>query len=69
MAIYTKHGKKLDNTRIRIDGDCYVGDKVIKIRVLVEGEGVPRLLYVTDLLADNGKEEIEAVIKAALKTR
>jgi hypothetical protein len=69
MAIYTKLGKKLDNTGIRIDGDCYAGDKIIKLRAVVEGEQLPRLLYVTDLLADNGKEEIDAVIKAVLKKR
>jgi hypothetical protein len=69
MAIYTKLGKKLGNNAIRIDGDCYVGDKVIKVRAVVDGEHVPRLFYVTDLIADRGKQEIDDVIKAALKTR
>jgi hypothetical protein len=69
MAIYTKLGKKLDNKAIRIDGDCYVGDKVIQIRAVVEGQSVLRLFYVTDLIADHGKQEIDDVIKAVLKTR
>jgi hypothetical protein len=69
MAIYTKLGKKLDNSAIRIDGDCYVGDKVIQVRAVVEGEHVPRLFYVTDLIADRGQREIDDVIKAFLKTR
>jgi hypothetical protein len=67
MAIYTKLGKKLDNSAIRIDGDCYVGDRVIKVRAMVEGEHLARLFYVTDLIADRGKQEINDVIKAVKK--
>jgi hypothetical protein len=69
VAIYTKHGKRLDNNAIWIDGDCYAGDKVIKIRAIVEGERLARLLYVTDLLADDGKREIEDAIQGVLKKR
>jgi hypothetical protein len=69
VSIYTKHGKKVLSETIRIDGDCYFADKVIKIRAVVEGETASRLLYVTDLLADDGRREIEDVIKAVLKKR
>lgn len=69
MAIYTKLGKKVLEDTIRIDGDCYVGDKVIKIRAQVERERVARLLYVTDLLADGGKKEIQDEIRALLTKR
>jgi hypothetical protein len=69
VAIYTKHGKKLINDSIRIDGDCYVGDNLINIRALVEGEDVPRLFYRTDLRADDDKREIDDVINAMLKKR
>jgi hypothetical protein len=67
MAIYTKHGKKIINDSIHIDGECYFADKVIKMRALVEGETAPRLIYVTDLLADHGKAEINDVIAANSK--
>jgi hypothetical protein len=69
VAIYTKLGKKVLEDTIRIDGDCYVGDKVIKIRAQVERERVARLLYVTDLLADGGKKEIQDEIRALLTKR
>jgi hypothetical protein len=69
VAIYTKHGKRVLADTIRIDGECYVADKVIKIRAVVEGEIVPRLFYVTDLLADDGHREIHDVIKTVLKKR
>lgn len=64
MAIYTKFGRKILNDSIRIDGDCYFGDRPIRIRALVEGRTHPQLLYISDLIADDGKEEIRAVIKA-----
>jgi hypothetical protein len=64
VAIYTKHGKRLIKESITVDNDCYVGRKVIKIRALVEGRTGPQSLYVSDLLADNGKREIQDVISA-----
>lgn len=64
LAIYTKFGRKILNDSILIDGDCYFGDRPIKIRAVVEGRTHPQLLYISDLIADNGKEEIQAVIKA-----
>lgn len=67
MAVYTKLGKKIINDSITVDGDCYAGDKQIKIRALVEGKSTPQLLYITDLLADNGKQEIDDVVRASLK--
>lgn len=69
VAIYTKHGKRLDSKAMWIDGDCYAGDKVIKIRAIVEGERLARLFYVTDLLADDGRREIQTAIQAVLKKR
>ena len=69
MALYTKYGRKILNDSIMINGDCFVGDKVIRIRALVEGRTAPRLFYLTDILADNGKAEIDDVIRANLKNR
>jgi hypothetical protein len=69
VAIYTKHRKRLISDSIRIDSDCYVGDNLINIRALVEGEDLARLFYLSDLLADDGKREIDDVIKAMLKKR
>ena len=64
VAIYTKHGKKLIKESITVDNDCYVGRKIIKIRALVEGRTAPQSFYVSDLLADNGRQEIQDVIDA-----
>lgn len=69
MALYSKYGRKIINDSIMIDGDCYVGDKVIKIRALVEGKIAPQLFYLTDVLADNGKAEVDDVVRANLKKR
>jgi hypothetical protein len=64
VAIYTKHGKKIIKESITVDSDCYVGRKVIKIRALVEGRNERQSLYLSDLLADNGNQEIQNVINA-----
>lgn len=69
MAIYTKLGKRLLQETIRIDDDCYIGDKVIRFRAVVEGQRIARLHYVTDLLADGGKTEIQAEIRSLLSKR
>ena len=69
MPIYTKHGKKVLSETINIDRDCYIGDKVIKLRALVDGETAPRLLWVTDLLVDDGRPEIQTAIQNVLKKR
>jgi hypothetical protein len=69
VAIYTKLGKEVLRDTIRIDGECYAGEKVIKIRASIAGESEPRSLYITDLLADDGKDEIQNAIKAALSRR
>ena len=67
VAIYTKHGKRLIEESITVDNDCYVGRKVIKIRALVKGHTAPQSFYISDLLADNGKQEIKDVINANIK--
>jgi len=64
VAIYTKYGKEIIKESVTVDRDCYVGNKVIKIRALVEGRNERQSLYVSDLLADNGKREIQDVIDA-----
>jgi hypothetical protein len=67
VAIYTKHGKRLIKESITVDSDCYVGRKAIKIRALVEGQTSRQSLYISDLLADNGKQEIQDAINANTK--
>lgn len=69
MSIYTKHGKRLLNDTIRIDGECYAGNKLIQVRALVEGASVPQLFYLSDLVADEGRKEIDQVIKANRKAK
>ena len=64
VAIYSKHGKRLIKESITVDNDCYVGRKVIKIRALVEGRNERQSLYISDLIADNGRQEIQDVIDA-----
>jgi hypothetical protein len=67
VAIYTKHGKRLITESITVDGDCYVGRKAIKIRALVEGQTIRQSFYISDLLADNGKQEIQDAINETTK--
>jgi hypothetical protein len=64
VAIYTKHGKRIVKESITLDSDCYVGRKVIKIRALVDGREEKQSFYLSDLIADNGKQEIQDVISA-----
>lgn len=65
MAIYTKVGDEVSN--IRIDGDCYTSGQLIQVWGLVTGQTSPRLLYISDLHADGGKQEIKAVTQAIAK--
>ena len=51
---------------IRIDSSWFA-DKVIRIRAVAEGEKQEKVLWVKDLLADDGKSEIQATIAAARK--
>ena len=67
VAIYTKHGKRLIKESITIDSDCYVGRKAIKIRALVEGQTTRQSFYISDLLADTGKQEIQDAINETTK--
>lgn len=59
MAVYTKHGQLLSPKSAHIGPDCYFADKVIKIRAVPERRKKEQVYWVKDLLADNGKPEIE----------
>lgn len=60
--IYTKAGDTV--TDLWIDHECYYREKLIQIHGTVEGK--IRLLYLSDLKADD-KKEIHHVVKAALR--
>lgn len=62
MAVYTKHGQRITKEFARIDENCYFGDKVIKIRAVPENRKKEQVYWVKDLLADDGRPEIEAFI-------
>ena len=62
MAIYTKQGLRIPHESARIDDACYFADKVIKIRAVPETRTKENVYWVRDLLADEGKAEIEAFI-------
>ena len=63
MAIYTKHGQRITGESVRIDPSCYFADKILRIRVVPEKGKREQVYWVKDLLADDGKQEIEAFIK------
>jgi hypothetical protein len=67
VAIYTKLGKQLVKESITIDSGCYVGRKAIKIRACIEGQTSFKYFFISDLLADNGRQEIQDVINANSK--
>jgi hypothetical protein len=62
MAVYTKHGQRISNESARVDETCYFADKVIKIRAIPENRRKEQVYWVKDLLADDGKPEIESFI-------
>jgi hypothetical protein len=63
IAIYTKHGQRIPNESAHVDESCYFADKVIKIRAVPESRRKEQVYWVKDLLADNGKQEIEGFIR------
>ena len=69
MAIYTKHGYMIINDSIHVDRSCYFDSKLLKIWALFEGATAEHQFFISDLKADNGKTEIDDVIRAALKSR
>lgn len=62
MAVYTKHGQRIKNGSARIDESCYFGNRVIKIRAVPDNRKKEQVYWVKDLLADDGRPEIEAFI-------
>jgi hypothetical protein len=62
MAIYTKHGQRLAPELARTDPSCFLGDKPFRIRAIAETDRKEQVYWVRDLLADNGRAEIEAFI-------
>jgi len=69
MAIYTKHGYMIINDSIHIDHSCYLDNKLLKVWALFDGATAEHQFFISDLKADNGKTEIDDVIRAALKSR
>lgn len=68
MAVYTKRGERLTEESAHLDTGCYFADRVIKIRAVLENTRKEQVYWVKDLLADDGKPEIEAFI-TTLKRR
>lgn len=66
MSVYTKSGRRIAFESAHIDEDCYIADKLVKIRVGPKGRKTERVYWVWELLADGGKTEIQDFI-AALK--
>ena len=69
MAIYTKHDQRMISESIRIDASCYFDEKLLKVWALVERATTERQFFISDLKSDNGKTEVDDLIRAALKTR
>jgi hypothetical protein len=64
MAVYTKHGQRLAAELARTDPGCCLGDKVFRIRAVPKNRKKEQVYWVRDLLADNGRAEIEAFISS-----
>jgi hypothetical protein len=62
MAIYTKYGQRIPGESIRIDASCYFADTVVRIRAVAEGRKKEQVYWVKDLLADDGKAEIQRIL-------
>ena len=62
MAVYTKHGQRIRSEAARIDASCYFGDQVFKIRAVAEGRKKEQVYWVRELLADNGRAEVEGFV-------
>lgn len=68
MAIYSsKHAKELIAESMRID-PSYESQTSVRIRAILKGENKERAFHVTDLLADNGRQEVDVAI-AALQSK
>ena len=64
MAIYSaKYAKELMADSMRLD-PTYVSPTGVRICAVLKGEKKDRVFYVTDLLADNGRQEIQHTIAA-----
>ena len=59
MSIYAKKtNERIIRSTIRIDPDCYVGNKVVKFRASVEK---PRIFYLMELIEDDPGEITQTV--------
>lgn len=67
MAIFTKHGKEIDSKSVRTDGECYQGRTLVKIWAVIKGHTAPKTYYISDLTADDGRREIEGVVRSNAK--
>ena len=68
MAIYSaKYAKELVVDSMRLDPN-YSSATGVRICAVLKGGKKERMFYVTDLLADDGRQEIQDVI-AALKAK
>lgn len=68
MAVYTKYGQRLTTESSHVDASCYFADRIIRIRSAPQNRKKEQVYWVKDLLADEGKPEIQAFI-ATLKQR
>lgn len=64
MGIYTKYGQRLAAESAHVDASCYFADKIIKVRAVAENRRKEQVYWVKDLLADNGKPEVEVFISS-----
>lgn len=66
MAIFTKHGEKLINESLRVDGDCIFNEEIVKVWAVIEGQATEKQYWVSDLVGDR-KKEVRDVINANIK--
>lgn len=66
MAIFTKHGEKLINESLRVDGNCIFNEEIVKVWAVIEGQATEKQYWFSDLVGDT-KKEVRDVINANIK--
>ena len=68
MPVYTKLGRKRI-TRLWANPDCYEQDELVQVWTVIENSTNPQKRFVSDLQADQGRQEILNIVMADYKAR
>lgn len=68
MAVYTKLRHKRVAS-LYADQSCYQDGELVQVWTILEGERKPRKRFVSDLIADHGRQEIFAIVRAQIRAQ